>query len=165
MSPPQNQKLTVFAYRFFNYGCRASHLKILGDSIQGVFGESLALHGVSSWGRNESDAWKWLWDRVDSSLRLAFNAREREFADIVGAGWTTVRAENTDDVFGDVFFSEMQRRAPDLVCLFIRPKSLQHSTFISLVETMIQFLAEPEIFYNQVRRGNLFESQILRMWW
>ena len=151
----QNQKLTVFAARFFKYGCRSSHLKVLGDSIQEIFSETL---GIGKWNNVEQLAWKWFWSRVNSSLTLACDARERNFAEIVSTGWSSIRARNSDQAFGDAFYAEMQKHASELLFLFVRPKTLQYSTFVALMETVVTYVEDPEEFYYQESQVKKFCS-------
>ena len=146
----QSQKLTVFASRFFDYGFRSSHLKMMGEALQGVLGEAMVLHGLAPWGQIETSAWNWFWGRVEAAMFITTDAREKEFAELVCTGWASIQAAYTDEAFGDAFYAEMQRCAPDLLCLFVRPKALQYSTFVQLMETIVQFVHDPEEFYNQV---------------
>ena len=67
-----------------------------------------------------------------------------------------MRAAHTDEAFGDEFYLQIQRVQPELQCLFVRPRHLQHQTFIQLVETMIQYALDPEDFYLQVGWGSGF---------
>ena len=43
--------------------------------------------------------------------------------------------------------------APDTLRLFVRPKRLQYSTFVSIVDTLVGFAGAPESFYDQARGG------------
>lgn len=149
--PTQNQKLTVFASRFFDYGCRASHLKLIGEALQGVLGEVMMLSGQAAWGLEETAAWAWFWGRCESSMRVTMEAHERDYADTVTQSWSDILKEHSNEAFGTVFYSEMQSTAPELLGLFVRPKALQYSTFIRLIETLVCFAQDPEEFYHQVR--------------
>ena len=56
-----------------------------------------------------------------------------------------------------VFFAVIRARAraqtvaPDTLRLFVRPKRLQYSTFVSIVDTLVGFAGAPESFYDQAR--------------
>jgi hypothetical protein len=146
----QNQKLTVFASRFFDYGCRTSHLKLIGEALQGVLGEVLILSGQAAWGPQETAAWAWFWGRCESSMSVTIGAHEKDYADTVSQSWSDILETNTNESFGNMFYAEMQNTAPELLSLFVRPKSMQYSTFIQLMETLVCFAQDPEVFYLQV---------------
>ena len=141
----------MFASRFFDYGCRTAHLRLIGDALQGVLGEALALNGQTAWGAQESAAWAWFWGRVENAMRVTVDAHERDYADTVHASWCEIHRGRTNEEFGNTFYAEMQREAPELLVLFVRPKSLQYSTFFRLMETLVQFAQDPEDFYQQAQ--------------
>ncbi len=150
MCPEQNQRLTANASRFFDYGCRSSHLKLLGEALQGVLGEVLILNGLAPWGAPEAAAWGWFWGRLESAMRVTMDAHENDYADTVHNSWEMIKERYTIEAFGNIFYAEMQRTAPDLLTLFVRPKALQYSTFVQLMETLVQFAQDPEVFYQMV---------------
>jgi hypothetical protein len=83
-------------------------------------------------------------------MRVTMDAHEHDYADTVRDSWVTIQERHTDEAFGNIFYAEMQRTAPDLLTLFVRPKALQYSTFVQLMETLVQFAQDPEEFYHMV---------------
>ena len=83
-------------------------------------------------------------------MRVTMDAHEHDYADTVRDSWVTIQEQHTDEAFGNIFYAEMQRTAPDLLTLFVRPKALQYSTFVQLMETLVQFAQDPEEFYHMV---------------
>ena len=122
---------------------------MIGDAYKGVIGEVLILHGHAAWGKQEAAAWEWFWGRLENALSRTMDAHECNFADLVSSSWAEMQASHSSEVFGNEFYAEMQRTAPELVALFVRPKTLQHSTFIRLMETLVEFVQDPETFYHQ----------------
>jgi hypothetical protein len=83
-------------------------------------------------------------------MRTTMDACERNYAAIVSDNWAAIQESNSSEAFGNAFYAEMQRTAPELLVLFVRPKALQYSTFVQLMHTLVQFVQDPEEFYNQV---------------
>jgi hypothetical protein len=110
----------------------------------------LILNGLAPWGAPEAAAWGWFWGRLESGMRVAMDAHENDYADTVRDSWAMIQERHTNEAFGNVFYAEMQRTAPDLLTLFVRPKALQYSTFVQLMETLVQFAQDPEEFYHMV---------------
>ena len=148
---PQKQRLTVFAARFFGYGCKVSHLKTLGMALQGVIGEILIVHTKTPWSSAESSAWDWFWGYIEASIRWTIEAYEQGAIGRVRSDWKAIRTAHTDEEFGDIFYSELKDLAPEFLSLFVRPRKLQYSTFVDVVETLVGFAVSPEDFYEQVK--------------
>jgi hypothetical protein len=83
-------------------------------------------------------------------MRVTMDAHENDYADTVLDSWAMIQERYIDEAFGNIFYAEMQRTAPDLLTLFVRPKALQYLTFVKLMETLVQFAQDPEVFYQMV---------------
>jgi len=147
----QKQRLTVVGNRFFSHGCRTSHLKTIGQAMQGVFGEILIVHTKTPWSPAETSAWDWFWGHVEAALRWPLEACEHNLATRVEADWRHIRETLSDEEFGEIFYAQMQDQAPDMLRLFVRPRKLQYSTFVSIVDLLVRFAGNPEIFYDQIK--------------
>jgi hypothetical protein len=112
--------------------------------------DALVELGLPPWSSSDSDAWKWFWGRVELPLMSALKARELDYAGIARAGWAQILAQLTTEEFGNLFYEEMQRSVPELLGLFVRPKSLQNASFVQIMATLVNFLDDPEEFYAQV---------------
>ena len=91
------------------------------------------LNGPEPWGHAENAAWTWFWGRVEAAMRVSMEACEKDFARVICSSWAAIQAAHSNEAFGDAFYAEMQCSAPIQLCLFVRPKALQHSTFVQIM--------------------------------
>mmetsp|Transcript_2696 Transcript_2696/g.4349 ORF Transcript_2696/g.4349 Transcript_2696/m.4349 type:complete len:825 (+) Transcript_2696:1622-4096(+) len=143
----QHECLTKISKKFAAKDIRESHLTTIGTSI-----EYAAKHCLGSeWDVSYSKAWSWFWDVISRPMAHTFRDMEEQHGKLLTQSWQLCKEKHHTEELGEAIFKELTNVAAHVVQLFKRPKHIQAHQFVAVVDMLVMFVKDPEVFYSDLR--------------
>uniref|UniRef100_A0A7S0U4W9 Globin domain-containing protein n=2 Tax=Hemiselmis andersenii TaxID=464988 RepID=A0A7S0U4W9_HEMAN len=147
--------MVVAASRLFAFGVRIQHLEQIGDAIGQSFKAALACPcnecGLHEWTDDQSEAWSWCWEVLSADIAKTIRAQELRHVQLVRDSWEAVKASKSSVDLGDLFYTDLQEEAPQVIHLFQRPRKMQAYLFIQAMELIVRFGEDPASFFDELK--------------
>jgi hemoglobin-like flavoprotein len=142
-----NERLTVTTHHFFSLGIRSDHLDTIGTAIHSTLEKIMG----ASWSTAQSDAWKWFWSMVATSMVQVLDVLESGDVEVIRQSWEDAKLSKPAEELGEIFFKELARIAPHVTHLFKRPKRIQALQFTNVIEMLVSFNEDPGQFFADLK--------------
>ena len=139
----QNERLIVMTTRLFHWGIRSKHLPTIGEAI----GEACKRVLKADWSKTMHEGWNWWWSVTSKQMTKTLYVCEQDHAKIITETWALCKERTSTLQLGELFFKELARMAPHIMHLFRRPKVIQAAQFVAVVDALVAFVEDPELFF------------------
>uniref|UniRef100_A0A7S1E185 Globin domain-containing protein n=1 Tax=Hemiselmis andersenii TaxID=464988 RepID=A0A7S1E185_HEMAN len=139
----QHERLIVTTTMLFQWGIRTHHLATIGDALFQTMSKFLG----SIITPEDCDAWAWWWKITSKGIAKTLAVCEQNHAQKIRSTWELCKTLKKPEELGELWFKELARIAPHVTVLFRRPKKIQASQFMSIVDMLVSFIETPTIFF------------------
>uniref|UniRef100_A0A6U4YXK8 Globin domain-containing protein n=1 Tax=Hemiselmis andersenii TaxID=464988 RepID=A0A6U4YXK8_HEMAN len=139
----QNERLIVMTTKLFEWGIRSKHLDTIGEAI----GEACRRTLKADWSKHMESGWTWWWSVASKQMAKTLFVCEHDHCRIIKESWNKCKERRSSFQLGESFFVELARMAPHIMHLFKRPKVIQAEQFVAVVDALVSFVENPEVFF------------------